>query len=43
MSTSQSKRRVSNGAAFMIAVMVPITIFLIVQLFTIRRFSSPRS
>ncbi|MGA0783999.1 MAG: branched-chain amino acid ABC transporter permease [Ilumatobacteraceae bacterium] len=34
MSASQSKRRVSNGAAFMIAVMVPITIFLIVQLFS---------
>ena len=34
MSTSQSKRRISNGAAFMIAVFVPITIFLIVQLFS---------
>ena len=33
MSASQSKRRVSNGAAFMIAVMVPITIYLLIQLF----------
>ena len=34
MSSAQAKRRISNGAAFMIAVMVPITIFLIVQLFS---------